>query len=346
MIRLLALVPGGIGDQILFFPTLDDLKRHYPQAKVDVVVEPQAKSAYQVCKSVQEVITFDFKNRNSLADWGNLLGKIREREYDIGLSLGQHWTVDTLLWLTGIPTRTGYGGNSISEFFLTNPVPVRTEQYTAHTYHDLLQGLGITTSCPELTINVPKRAIEWAEAEQKQLGLLGPQGTDYVLIHQGSSQTKQKGVDTYPVESWQKIIQDFQQRQPDLPVVVLQEPENQEWVTALRQVDPDLKVTAPGDIAKLAATIAGASLMVCTESAPMHLAVAVQTYLIALFGSTDPAKLLPANDHSPHAEDMKDLGRSQDTASTEENRFIGIKSPTGQMADITPGAVLEQIWGA
>jgi ADP-heptose:LPS heptosyltransferase len=339
MIRVLALVPGGIGDQILFFPTLDDLKRHYPQAKVDVIVEPQAKSAYQVCKSVQEVITFDFKNRNSLADWGNLLGKMREREYDIGLSLGQHWTLDALLWLAGIPTRSGYGKNSISKFFLTNPVLLKTEQYAAHMYHDLLQGLGITTPCPELTINVPKRAIEWAEAEQKQLGLLGPQGSNYVLIHQGSSQLARKEVDTYPVENWQKIIQDFQRRQPDLPVVVIQDPEDQEWVAALKQVDPDLKVTAPGDIGKLAAMIAGASLMVCTDSAPMHLAVAVKTYLIALFGPTDPAKFLPASDRVGEA-------FPKGIASLQENRFIGIKSPTGRMADISPGVVLERIWGA
>ena len=45
--RILALVPGGIGDQILFFPTLDDLKKAHPDAQIDVVVEPRAKSAYR-----------------------------------------------------------------------------------------------------------------------------------------------------------------------------------------------------------------------------------------------------------------------------------------------------------
>jgi ADP-heptose:LPS heptosyltransferase len=54
----------------------------------------------------------------------------------------------------------------------------------------------------------------------------------------------------------------------------------------------------------------------------MHLAVAVQTYTIALFGPTDPAKLLPESD-----------------------RFLGIKSPTGKMADISPQDVLKKVWG-
>ncbi len=72
--RIVALVPGGIGDQVLFFPTLDDLQQTYPNAQIDVVVEPRAAAAYQVSKSVQNTILFDFKGRNSLADFGNLLG--------------------------------------------------------------------------------------------------------------------------------------------------------------------------------------------------------------------------------------------------------------------------------
>ena len=80
--RILALVPGGIGDQILFFPALDDLKKAYPDARLDVVVEPRAQSAYRVSKSVDDTILFDFKGSNSLADFANLLGVMRDREYD------------------------------------------------------------------------------------------------------------------------------------------------------------------------------------------------------------------------------------------------------------------------
>lgn len=318
--RILALVPGGIGDQILFFPTLDDLKRSYPDAQIDVVVEPRARDAYRVSKSVHETIPFDFKARNSLADWGNLLGTLRDREYDIALALGQRWAVGFLLWLTGIPTRVGYAG-SAGEWFLTNPVPLKPNQYAAMMYHDLLNGLGVKTPAPELAVTVPAKDIDWADAEQKRLGI---QGAGYVLIHGGSSQlAKEKGIDKiYPVESWKGILQDFEQRQPDLPLVVVQGPEDAEFVAALTQANSKLKVTAPDDIGKLTAMIAGANLMLCTDSAPMHLAVAVKTYTLALFGPTDPKKLLP-----------------------EDNRFVGIKSLTGQMADISPQTVLEKVWG-
>ncbi|MCY7390276.1 MAG: lipopolysaccharide heptosyltransferase family protein, partial [Leptolyngbyaceae cyanobacterium CAN_BIN12] len=59
----------------------------------------------------------------------------------------------------------------------------------------------------------------------------------------------------------------------------------------------------------------------CTDSAPMHLAVAVKTYMMAMFGPTEPKLLLPPSD-----------------------RFMGIRSLSGKMSDIDPTTVLEKIW--
>lgn len=317
--QILALVPGGIGDQILFFPTLDDLKESYPEAQIDVIVEPRSKGAYRVCKSVRDVLFYDFKDANSLADWGNLLGVIRDREYEAVISLGQRWSVGFLLWLTGIPQRVGYAGKG--SLFLTDPVPLKTEQYAAQMYHDLLQGLGLSTPSQELSINVPKADIQWAEAEQQRLGIAE---SGYILVHGGSSKLAQsKGIDKiYPVESWQKIIQEIQEKQPNLPVVLLNGPEDKALVSRMTSLSPGIKSIAPGDVGKLAATIAGANLMLCTDSAPMHLAVAVGTYTIALFGPTDPDKLLPKSD-----------------------RCVAIKSPTNKMSGISPEEVLQKVWG-
>lgn len=319
--RILALVPGGIGDQILFFPTLDDLQAHYPEAEIDVIVEPRAKGAYRVCKSISEVLTFDFKDRNGPADFGNLLGIIRDREYDAALTVGRRWSVGLLLWMTGIPLRIGYDGG-LGRWFFTDPVPLNSEQYAAHMYHDLLKSFGINSPCPELTISVPKQDIEWAEAEQERLGV---RESGYILIHGGSSQlTQSKGIDkVYPAKKWQQIIDDIQQKQPDLPIVLLQGPDDGEWIAGMTQSNPDLKIAAPDDVGKLAAMIAAANLMLCTDSAPMHLAVAVGTYTVALFGPTEAKKLLPSSD-----------------------RYFGLQSPTRWIADIKPESVLQQVWSA
>lgn len=316
--RVVALVPGGIAEQILFFPTLDDLKQSYPEAEIDVVVEPRAKAAYRVSKSVNDVLIFDFKDRNSPADWANLLGVLRDRDYEAVLSLSRGGGVGLLLWLSGIPTRVGYG-NGEKTMFLTNSVPLKADQYAAHMYHDLLQGLDFSTPCPELAIRIPKADQDWADAERKRFGI----SNGYVLFYPGaSSVTNAETTEVYPVENWRTIIQDFQQKQPELPLVLVQEGEDQEFAAALTQSCPGLKVTNPSDVGKLAAMIAGANLMLCTEGAAMYLAVALEVYTLVLFGATDPDKALPKAD-----------------------KFVGIKSPTSQLADIPPAQVLQKIWG-
>ncbi len=320
--RILALVPGGIGDQILFFPTLDDLKATYPDAQIDVVVEPRAQSAYRISKSVSDTILFDFKGRNSLSDWSNLLGVLRDREYDIALSLGQRWGIGFLLWLSGISTRIGYASGAAAKRLFTKTVPLNSDQYAAAMYHDLLKGLGINRSMTEVAISVPAKDLEWSDAERKRLGL---QDGGYVLIYPGASQLSQnKEIDkVYPAQNWQKIIQDFQQKQPDLPIVLLKGEEDAAIVSELVVLCPGIKVTAPENIGQMVAMIAGASLMLCTDSAPMQIAIAAQTFTLALFGATNPEKALPKSD-----------------------RVTGIKSPTGKMADISPQMVLDRVWGA
>ena len=317
--RILALVPGGIGDQILFFPTLDDLRGRYPEAEIDVVVEPRSTAAYRVSKSVNKVIPFDFKDANGPADWGNLLGIIRDREYDVAMSLGKRWAVGFLLWLTGIPVRIGYAA-SPGKIFLSTPVALNQNQYAAAIFHDLVKGLGITATCPDLAINVPKADIDWAEAEQQRLGM---KESGYVLIHGDSSVLSQTpGIDRiYPVKQWQQIIKDLQLRQPNIPVAIIKGPDDGAFVAAILAVCPEVKIVIPTDIGKLAATIAGANLMLCADGAPMHLSIAVGTYTIALFSTTNSKRLVPNN------------GRS-----------IAIQSRTDKIADIPPSDILEKIW--
>ncbi|WP_404788645.1 glycosyltransferase family 9 protein [Altericista sp. CCNU0014] len=320
MTRLLALIPGGIGDQMLCFPMLESLQHQYPQAQIDVVVEPQSKDAYRVSQVVKQVLTYSFSGRTGPADWGNLIGWVREREYDALISLDKSYFGGLLLWLTGVPTRVGFAGQPGS-IFLTDTVPLKADRYAAHRYHDLLGGLHVRRNCPPLSINVPRKDIEWAEVEQKRLGIDLSQG--YIAIHGGSAVDRDtKGPDSiYPGPSWRSLVKGLQDRQPDLPVVLVHAPQDRDWFRAVLEGLPGLKVSTPEDLGKFAAMVASAQLMVCTDSDAMHLAVAVGTYLFALFGPTNPALVLP-----------------------EDKRVTVMRSPTGKVADIAPIQVLEKIW--
>jgi ADP-heptose:LPS heptosyltransferase len=289
--RVVALVPGSIADQILFFPTLDSLQRSYPDAWIDVIVEPRSKVAYQVNKSVHEVFSFDYKDRNSLADWSNLLGTIRDREYDVAITARESWFVGLFLWLSGIPTRIGFEGSGAN--FLTHVISPNTSQYIPHIYHDLLRPLGINTSCPPLAINLVKPDVEWAKQQQKRLGI---GETGYILIYGGYGELSSNPDNIYRIDGY--------------------------FVPSLVESFPDIKVIPVPDIGKLAAIIGSASLMVTVNGSPLQLAIAIQTYTIALLSSADSNQLMPVND-----------------------KFLAIKSSTGKTADIPPATVLKTIWG-
>jgi len=312
--RILALVPGSIGNQLLFFPTLETLSKQYPQAVIDVLVEPGSKKAYRVCKNVEEVLVFDFQDRNSFADYLNLLGIMRDREYDAVISLKTTWRIKLLLWLNGIPTRVGYKDDA--QIYLSSSVPRKPEQYKAEMYHDLVTGLGIQKPCPPLSINVPTDDIAWAESEQMRLDI---KSSGYILLSDNHSST---GINNaYPLASWKKIVADIEQRNTGLAIVLLQTDTNQDWVTTMISSNSHIKVIVPGDVGKMAGVIAGANLILCDSSTSMQLAIATGTYTIALLTNQDKYKLPNNNENC-----------------------IALQSSTTSLADIIPETIINKMW--
>ncbi|MBD2315304.1 glycosyltransferase family 9 protein [Phormidium tenue] len=312
MMRILALVPGGTGDQLLFFPTLDTLKQQYPNAEIDVVVEPRAMAAYRVCQSVNRVLKFDFKDRNSLADFGNLLGTIRDREYDAAIISQPSLSVNILLWLSGIPKRISFAGQG--DFLLTDIITTDPEEYAAVQKHNLLMAINIQKLCPPIKVTLPKIDLDWAASEQKRLGI---QKSGFILLNCGAYAN-------YPADSWATIALDMQTKLPNLPIVAIDSVNNADLLKNLTAKVPNLLITSPTDIGKLTAFIASANLFICAEGDAMQLGVAVGTALVAILGANATAgALLPIA----------------------EKRIKYVQAIAGQpLNEISPQTVIAKIW--
>jgi ADP-heptose:LPS heptosyltransferase len=314
--RVLALVPGGVDDQLRFFPTINQIKDSFDQAEVAVVADPSAKDIYRLSKVVSEVIPYSFQTRNSPADWANLLGVVRDREFEVVLTLTQSWSMALLLWLSGVPTRLGYAG-SANRTFLTDTVPLKPEQPLAQQYQDLLQAINIPGPAPALTVNVPQSDITAVEALRRTQGIT----EGYILVYPGASPQG----DIYGVDQWLIILQDFQQRQPSIPVVLVKTAASAATIVAIQRQMSGLKVIEPDNAGQMAALIAGANLLVAVDSYALYLATALQVYAVGLFND-DAADSLPLP--SPEA----------------TVRTLAVKSPNGTLAGIAPDVVLKKIW--
>ena len=312
--RVLALVPGGISDQLQFFPTLTTIQGIYPNAEISVVVEPTSKSAYRVSKAVNEVIPFDYRAQNSPADWANLLGIIRDREFELALCASNRWEESVLLWLSGIPTRIAYSSAQMPWLY-TSTVIVDKAQYPAGQYQALLQGLSKLAKPSPTALNVPEEDIIWADEQRKILGLAG---SGYVVMYPGLT-VQAEG---YPLESWLTIIDDFKGKQPQLPIVLLSTTDSEELVAALSR-QRILKTISAENLGQVAATLAGADLVISPDSYVSQVAMALQVFILVLQTSL--------SDELPMAEG--------------EAKALGVRSASDKLTDLKPGDVLQKVWG-
>ena len=200
--RILALVPGDISDQVLFFPTLQALRDTYPTAQIHAIVDRRGIGAYQVCPSVDIVQPFDFDESLSLADLGNLLGQMRDTYYDAVVALRDDTWLRFFLWLSGIPKRVGYSGNA--DIFITDPVPRKSKQYAAEMYGDLLQAFAIVPNSLHPQVRFRKGDLAWAEETRQRV--LGQKDADYLLLYLGDAE--------YPPSRWGEIARAFQEKTP------------------------------------------------------------------------------------------------------------------------------------
>ncbi len=321
--KLLAINFGGIGDEVLFLPTLATIRAEHPDWHITLLLEPRSKSISQVTNLVDATIEFDIKKRPlSAANLLDLLGLLKDGGYHLVVSSGSSPLVSMLLFLSGIPIRIGYDSGKLSRMLLTNPVKLNRHQYAADMYHDLVGGLNIQKRAepPALTAAAETKASMRAlladlgldttdgDGRRRQEVTAPDQATDrldnipsrLVLLHPGTSRLAiQKGIfKTWSTDSWAELISLLCQQESIQPILA-GGPDDQEIITDLEKRTEGTKLISVAgktkNLSDLSGIISLCDLMICVDSAPMHLAVALKTPLVALFGPTDENKLLPTN---------------------------------------------------
>lgn len=281
--NILAINFGGIGDEIFFLPTLLSLKKEFPNSKITLALEPRSKSVKDLTNVIDELILIDPKGSNKYLEMFKLLIKARQGNFDIVVSSGGNKLISILLFLTGIKIRCGYNTGKLSEKLLTHSMNLNKNQYACAMYHDLIRG--ITQHNTEL----PEIDIERRETIANS-----------VLIHPGVSKLSvQKGcIKTITPEIWAQTI--------DLlvaegkKVMLIGGPDDKECIeTILKNVRTqnfDNLYGTTKNLKELAELISSAEKFLCSDSAPLHVAVALNIKTYVIFGPTDPNTLIPKSD--------------------------------------------------
>lgn len=281
--KILAINFGGIGDEIFFLPTLISLKKEFPNSEITLALEPRSKGVKDLTDIIDDLILIDIKGKNKYIELLKLIFKARQGKYDLVISSGGNKFISILLFLTGIKTRCGYNTGKLSEILLTHAMPLNKNQYACKMYHDLIRNITtINTELPE--INIAKRE----------------KIANSVLIHPGVSKLSvQKGcIKTIPAETWAKTIDLLAAE--GKKVLLVGGPDDKECIeTILKTVRTKNFENLYGStksLKELAELISSADKFLCSDSAPLHIAVALKTNTYVIFGPTDVNALIPKSE--------------------------------------------------
>ena len=309
--RILAINFGGLGDEILFLPTLRSIRQVHADWEITLLTEPRSSAITLLSNLIDHNLVFDIKKRPLLpCDYIALIKLLRAGKYDLVLSSGSSPRVALLLYAGGIRRRIGYDSGILSRMLLSRAVRLNKEQYAAYMYHDLVRGLDIDLAPALPQIEVDDGALAsmqiFLQGEREKAGRKA--SGKLVLIHPGASRLAgQKGIfKTWAADNWCRLVERLLSL--DCEVLLCGGPDDDATIRDITgalasgaDLSAGLFINAygkTGSIKDLSALMALAHLVICVDSAPMHMAHALQKRLVAIFGPTDPKKLLVENERS------------------------------------------------
>ena len=203
--------------------------------------------------------------------------------YDVVVSSGSNKLIPVLLFFTGIKQRIGYDCGGITAKLLTKAVKLNNRQYAGKMYHNLVD---------DLTEKEYQNPVLYAEKSPKTEGM--------ILIHPGVSKMsiRKNIIKSYGSDKWAELVKIL--LNSGEKVALAGGPDDDECINeilaSLKDTDCSNLHNFYGktkNLQELAELMAGAKAVICCDSAPMHIAIALNVTTIAFFGPTDEKKLIP-----------------------------------------------------
>lgn len=287
-------VPNWIGDSILSIPAITSLRENFPDAQIWVAACEWVKEIFAPFDFIDRIISLP--SQNDLKSLRISAQTLKELDFDVGLLLTNSFSSALLFYLAKIPERWGYVRDGRG-FLLTKRVPQRNQgdySHQVHYYLSLISGLGLQTSSPRLSLPIPHEDRKKAKAllsslnadEKKPLVILNP-GAFY-----GSAKR-------WPASKYAALATFLQEKNQAEILIIgsLNEVSLAEAIADAMKKTP-LLLTGKTTLRELAALISHAALLITNDSGPMHIANALSTPLVAIFGPTDPRRTGPLQEPS------------------------------------------------
>lgn len=342
--RILVIKLRHHGDMLLITPVINTLKANYPDAEVDVLLYQETAPMLSRHPGISHIFAMDraWRKEGTCKRIGHewrLLKSLRRRRYDLVVNLADQWYSAIVTRFTGARIRIGLDLRKRQSIFWKKCYTLLADTSQELTMHTVEQNLnGLTPLNLPVTDNHVTMACSEEDRQKTEQLLQRKQVTgDYIVVQPTSRWFYKCWDDDKMSEVIRTLADDGHQ------IVLSSGPDPREKAMIESILAPCQQAVADGKIVsvageltlpQLAALIDRAKLFIGVDSVPMHMAAALQTPMVALFGPTKLVFWSPwqATGEIIKASDYGELPDPDDVDTETDERYL---SPIPANAVIT-----------
>lgn len=275
---------GALGDIIHAVPAAAALRNAFPDARIDWLVEARHRPMVDLVSVIDRSVVLE---RPSLTGWLDVARRLREVRYDVAIDFQGLMKSAVLARASGASRVIGFSIWHVREkgarpFYseIYRDTPAERADHIVRQNLALLGNLGVH----DTTIRFPLADVHSRALEAIRTALGGPQ--PFSLINPGAAWPNKR----WPPDRFGEVAA-FLREVRGLPSFVLWGPGEEGLAGAVVETSAGAaRVAPPTRLADLLALCRAASLMVSGDTGPLHMAAAVGTPTVSLFGPTDPQR--------------------------------------------------------
>ncbi len=288
--RVLVVKLAHFGDVLLASPVLNVLKARAPHAEIDAMVYSETAAMLGGHPALSQLFTVERNSKGSalsrLADEISLLKSLRRRRYDLVVALSDKPRIAWMIRITGAryavtaerPDRPRFWRSSFTHFY---QLPRGNTRHTVEVHLDALRRLGLLPTPDEKRVVL----VPGLEADRRAAELLakhGVQAKRFVQMHPASRWLFK----CWPAERVAELVNILQSRGECIVLTGAGDGNEAAYMDEVRKRlrQPVVDLAGQLDLKALAAVTSRARLFVGVDSAPLHIASAMGTPAVALFG--------------------------------------------------------------
>ena len=299
---ILIIAPNWIGDAVMTQPLLANIKEQYPESNIDVLASNWVAPIYRACSEVHEVIEAKFEHKQLQWDLRQQLAKkLAAKKYQACFVLPNSFKSALIPWLANIPFRIGYRGElrfGLINLPLDNPSKINRPPMVEH-YLALSQLLGKDQALAISNSLTPKLNVSPIANQSVQAKLQSAQ-IDPANIYVMCPGAEYGPTKRWPTSHFAGLAQRLIASNSNNQIILLGSKSDHALAQAIdSQAKQDGHIhnwCGNTSLDEAIALIGTSKAVISNDSGLMHIAAALKTPQVAIFGSSDPAHTPPLSE--------------------------------------------------